>query len=453
MRARSHAPRTVREKGEAAMNYYAELEPYDFKNIHSEIEKKPGPIAVRFDVNSPVGKNGRISQQNGNVNLRLEEYGYLIRAYSKLGPLILMGHQGRKNPPGTKPDKDFVNLLDHHHILSYISGIRIHFVEWAEGEDWEEYSRNVEKHVRTLRRGEAVLMDNLRIWDFEKKFNPESCQYIPFFEDLDLAAYVNDGLPLWHRDDSSLMFGRHVAPAYIGHVSMRELRVQHKIMHDAGKKVIIIGGKKPKFEAIPHLADRMDILTGGITGILTAQLSGYDVGPLNERLLDETFRGLDREIGEYEAIVDEHGVDHPVDFVVSQRNNLSRSNRINVPIGDLTKPEYEEYEIFDIGCETVKRYTRRINQGGYDWRIRAGPEGVFEEGFDNGIKLIENLLGTGFVAIGGDTVEELQRYELCKPIMYSDGAVLLGGGSHLAGFAGLPYPSIEDLIANGCVRW
>jgi len=132
---------------------------------------------------------------------------------------------------------------------------------------------------------------------------------------------------------------------------------------------------------------------------------------------------------------------------------LSLSNRFNVALEDLTKPEFEEYEIFDIGEETVKKYTKRINTGSYSWKIRAGPDGVFEEDFDNGIKLIENILGTGFVAVGGDTVEELQKYELCKPIMYSDGAVLLGGGSHLEGFAGLPYSSIEDLVENGCVKW
>lgn len=434
------------------MDYFSNLEPYNFKNIFSEIDDKSEHIAVRFDINSPVGKNGRISQRNGNINLRLEQYGYLVRVYSHLGSLILMGHQGRKNPPNKKPDKDFVNFLDHHHILSDISGIRIHFVEWTQGESWEEYSKNVEKHVKTLNKREAVLMDNLRIWDFEKAFDPKSCPYIPFFEDVGLATYINDGLPLWHRDDSSLMFGRHVAPTYIGHISMKELRIQNEIMHDDGKKVIIIGGKKPKFEAIPNLADKMDILTGGITGILTAQLSGYDVGPLNEALLNKTYDGMEKEVKDYGAIVDEYKIEHPVDFVVSQSHNLSQSNRINVPINDLTKPEYEDYEIFDIGNETVRTYTRRINQGHYDWRIRAGPDGVFEEDFDNGIKLIENLLGTGFVALGGDTVEELQKFELCKPIMYSDGTVLLGGGSHLEGFAGLPYPSIEDLIKNGCVR-
>jgi 3-phosphoglycerate kinase len=435
------------------MDYCSELEPYEFKNIYNEVYKREGPIVVRFDINSPVGRKGRISQRNGDVNLRLEQNGFLLRAYSKLGPLVLMAHQGRKNPLGKKRDKDFVNLLDHHHILSEISGIRIHFIEYAEGETWEEYSKTLEKHIRNLEKGEAVLMDNVRLWDFEKNFSPETCPYIPFFQDVGLVAYINDGLPLWHREDASLMFGRHVAPTYIGHISMKELRIQHNIMHDHGKKVIIIGGKKPKFEAIPNLAEKMDILTGGVTGILTAQLKGYEVGPLNEDLLDDIYQGLDQEIREYQEIVTEYDIDHPRDFVVSQPHNLSESNRINVPLEDLNKPRYQEYEIYDIGEETVKEYSRKINTGSYDWKIRAGPNGVFEEDFDNGLRLIENLLGTGFIAIGGDTVEELQKYQLCKPIIYSDGEVLLGGGSHLHGFAGLPYPSIDDLIENGSIKW
>jgi 3-phosphoglycerate kinase len=438
---------------EFPLKYFNELEPYKLKNIHSNIDKKPGPIAVRFDINSPVTKDGRISLNNGDVNLRLEENGYLMRAYSQLGPLVLMAHQGRKNPPEKKPDKDYVNLLDHHRILSDVSGIRIHFIEHSTGEDWEEYSKNVEKHLRTLKKGEAVLLDNMRIWNFEKEFDPKTCPYIPFFEDVGVAGFINDGLPLWHRDDASLMFGRHVAPTYIGHISIKELRVQHQIMNDDSKKVIIIGGKKPKFEAIPYLAEKMDIFTGGVTGILTAQLNGHEIGPLNEEFLKETFSGMEREIRKYERVVNDYGVEHPVDFVVSQRNNLSESNRFNVSIDDLTKPEYEDYGIFDIGNETVKRYTKKINMDSYDWKIRAGSDGVFEDDFDNGKLLIEQLLGSKFVAIGGDTIEELQKYELCKPIIYSDGIVLLGGGSHLDGFAELPYPSVEDLIENGCVQW
>ena len=432
------------------MNYFSRLMPYEFKNIYSNIEKRSGPIAIRFDINSPVGRNGRIAQRNGDVNLRLETNAYLLQAYSKLGPLILMAHQGRKNPPGKKPDKDFVNLLDHHLVLSNLSGIRIHFVEYSPGESWEEYSVKLVKQVKHTEPGEAVLMDNLRIWDFEKEFTPD-CPYIPLFQDLGLAAYINDGLPLWHRDDASLMFGRHVAPTYIGHISMKELRTQHRILHDTGRKVMIIGGKKPKFEAIPNLVDKMDILTAGVTGILTAKLSGHEIGPRNEELLADIFKGMDKEIKLYGDLVEDYCIGYPMDFTLSQQGNFSDSNRFNVQLKDLSKPEWETYEIYDIGKETVKSYAEMINTGRYDWRIRAGPNGVYEMGFNNGIKLIEHILGTGFVALGGDTVEELQHFDLCKPIMYSDGIVLLGGGSHVEGFAGMPYPSIEDLLENGSV--
>lgn len=433
------------------LTYFEYLKPFEFKNIYSGIENSKGPIAIRIDINSPVGKNGRISK-NGDVNLRLEEYGYLLKSYSNLGPIILMAHQGRKNSAGEKPDKDYVNLLDHNLILADKSGIRIHFIEHSIGESWEEYSLRFLTHVKHLKKGEAMLMDNVRFWDFEKNYNSKTCPYIPFFKEIEISAFINDAFPVWHRDDASIMFGRHVAPTYIGHISMKELRIQHKIMNDKGKKIIIIGGKKPKFDAIPHLADRMDVLTGGISGILTAQLSGHEVGSANETLLKKVFKGKEKEIKEYENIVNEYKIGHPIDFVISQPKNRSPSNRFTVPVNDLSKPEYEDYEIFDIGCQTVKNYVKQINTGNYDWKIRAGPNGVFEDDFNNGIELIKNILGTGFVAVGGDTVEELQKYELCKSIMYSDGAVLLGGGSHLEGFAGQPYPCIKELTENGNIQ-
>jgi len=114
--------------GNVRLNYFNKLKPYEFKNIYSGIEHSEGPIVIRVDINSPVGKHGRISMRNGGVNLRLEEYSYLLKSYSTLKPIILMAHQGRKNLPGVKREKDFVNLLDHHLILSDLSGIRIHFV-------------------------------------------------------------------------------------------------------------------------------------------------------------------------------------------------------------------------------------------------------------------------------------------------------------------------------------
>ncbi len=338
------------------MYYQAELESYEFKHIYNDLKGSKKPIIIRFDINSPVNRNGRISSNNGHINLRLEENAYLLRAYSKLGPLVLMAHQGRKTKPGAKPDKDFVTLLDHHRILSDISGVKIHFLEHSETQTWEDYIDVLGAHLRHLKQGEAILMDNVRYWDFEQKYDPATCPYIPFFEDFEPGAFINDALPVWHRDDSSLMFGRHIAPTYIGHISMRELRVQHKILYNSEKKAIIIGGKKPKFEAIPHLVEIMDVYTAGVTGILTAKLSGYEIGPRNEEMLKNIFKGMNRELADYQNIVEDYTIKHPLDFVVSQPENLSANNRINVSLRDLTKPEFAEYEIFDIGkgdCKNV----------------------------------------------------------------------------------------------------
>jgi 3-phosphoglycerate kinase len=129
---------------------------------------------------------------------------------------------------------------------------------------------------------------------------------------------------------------------------------------------MIIGGKKPKFEAIPNLVDKMDILTAGVPGILTAKLSGHEIGPRNEELLADVFKGMDKEIKLYGDLVEDYCIGYPVDFTLSQQGNFSDSNRFNVQLKDLSKPEWETYEIYDIGKETVKSYAEMINTGRYD---------------------------------------------------------------------------------------
>ena len=96
--------------------------------------------------------------KNSETHLSLEENAYLIKAYSQVGPINLNGAQGKKKKSNMKAKKDFVNFLDYHQILSQISGIRIHFVEWAQGE-----TRTVLKEYRKIltkpEAGETILMD------------------------------------------------------------------------------------------------------------------------------------------------------------------------------------------------------------------------------------------------------------------------------------------------------
>jgi len=98
----------------------------------------------------------------------------------------------------------------------------------------------------------------------------------------------------------------------------------------------------------------------------------------------------------------------------------------------------------DIGDETVEHYAEMLQNK--EIRIRAGPLGVFEDGYDNGIELTRRVLGEGMIFLGGDTSQEIIQYDLLRPVMDAGGEALISGGSWLHGLSGGRYPSVDILI-------
>ena len=412
------------------LNYCDALKKFELENLYAELGESPGPVLVRVDINVPVNKDTRRISRNP-YNLRLENYSYAIDLYSSLAPVVVMAHQGRNDGK----DINFIDLRDHAIALgTMMHNGRVMYEREIEGEDY--FSRRLAKEIKSLEKGDVLLLENVRKFDFEEKFDAQTCPYIPFFKKAGIEACINDGLPVWHRANASAMALPYIAPTHIGLISAKELETQHKIMHDSGKKTIIIGGMKPKFAAIPKLAEKMDILTGGLTGQMVCKLKGYDLGNKNNEFLEKTYK--QNEIEMLRPIVNKYEIATPIDFVAS----INGDDKI-VSVDEL---KGTDYFINDIGPSTVDKYATDIAEGSYDWKIRGGPNGRYEWGYNNGVKLIRRILGSGFVAVGGDTVEELQNAGLCKPIAATGGHVLLGGGAHLDGWAGEPYPSIEEII-------
>ena len=411
------------------MNYCEILQDLEVSNLYSKLDESPGPILVRIDVNVPVKDDGRISRNP--YNLRLEYYSYAIDLYSEVAPVVVLAHQGRNDGK----DKNFIDLRDHRTAMnSMMHNARVTYERHVKGEDY--FNSRLDRQIRLLEKGDVLLLENVRNFGFETKFDAETCPYIQFFKKAGITACINDGLPLWHRKQSSVMALPHIAPTYIGLISANEVEVQHKIMHDSGDKAIIIGGKKPKFTAIPKLAERMDVFTGGLPGVLACELKGHDIGDKNRALMQQLYTSDEVDI--FRKIIGKYEIRTPVDFVVSINGDDKE-----VGVEELAG---KDYFITDIGPVTVDKYADEIKDGGYEWTIRGGPSGIFERGYDNGIKLIRKILGKGFVAVGGDTIEELQDANLCKPIIATGGHVLLGGGAHLDGWAGHSYPSVDEII-------
>ncbi|MDG6981150.1 MAG: phosphoglycerate kinase, partial [Nitrososphaerota archaeon] len=102
-------------------------------------------------------------------------------------------------------------------------------------------------------------------------------------------------------------------------------------------------------------------------------------------------------------------------------------------------------EIRDIGPETLDWYANLL--GEKPLRIRAGPLGVYEKGFQNGLELTKRISGDGLIFLGGDTSQELNAAGLLGHIEDSGGRICISGGSFLHGWAGGHFPAIDSLLS------
>jgi phosphoglycerate kinase len=409
------------------MDYLCRLVGHELNNLSKQLV---GPTLVRVDINVPVRQDGRINRER--PNLRLKTYGRILDLYSRFSPIVVMAHQGRRG------ERDFVKLTDHYNVLGTV--IRYGAVDFEPYVEGEEYlTGRLAKRVKTLKKGMILLLDNMRNLDCEEKFDAQTCPYIDFFKKAGIKTCVNDGLPLWHRANSSVMALPHIARTYVGVRSHYELGIQEGLIggEDGDSKAIVIGGKKPKFEAIPKLANKMDLFTGGLTATQVLRMKGVDLGEANNRLLEKLYnKPKENEI--LADIVKKFEIETPKDFVIQEGVNVMK----DVPLAEL--PKHPNALIKDVGMATIDHYSEKLQS--YERRIRAGPMGVYEEGFNNGSELVRSIVGPGFIAVGGDTVEELQDNELGDPIIAAGGTVLLGGGAHLDGWAGEPYASMDELL-------
>jgi 3-phosphoglycerate kinase len=416
------------------MNYCERLGDFKLDNLYKKLGESPGPLLIRVDINVPLDeRTGKISMNP--YNLRLEEYSHILDLYSSFAPVVVLAHQGRNDGK----DKNFVNLHNHQFAIGNITqnANRVLYEPEVEGEEY--LGRRLQKEIKSLELGDILILENVRNRSCETKFESDTCPYIPFFKKAGIESCINDGLPLWHRAHSSVMSLPYIKKTYVGLISAKELEIQHRIMNDGGNKIMIMGGKKPKAPTVPALAKKMDIMTGGLTGQIFCRLKGYDLGDKNNKEVKRQINSFNS--GELELLqvaLKKYDIKTPKDFVVSINGDFKE-----VGIDEL---KGTDYYIEDMGPATVDEQITTVWEGNYDWIISGGSVGRYELGYNNRIKVIKKILGKGFVALGGDTIEELQRANICKPIEVAGGHVLLGGGAHLEGWAENNYPSIDEMI-------
>lgn len=403
----------------------SKLQPYKLVNLGLQLKT---PVLVRVDINLPAS-HGQIEEDA----LRMRVYGHVLEMYSDYAGLVVMSHQGRKG------GDDFTSFVPHCETLKKLlpKDMSVDLVPHD-----QVFTKETKAKIRNLKRRQILLLDNMRYFEEEKKWDAGTSTYVPFFKGL-IQSCVNDSIPTWHREDSSLMCLPYIAPTWIGLRSSYELRILQEVINSKEPKALIMGGAK-----IQKVADLMkiakmgvDIFTGGLPGQVIAKSRGYDLGEANNKYLAKKFSAEDfGEAKKLDSLLEgqgDYGLKHPVDFVVADGGA-----RKNVKLEDLPKTKGE---IRDIGPETLEIYASALQEK--PLRIRAGPLGVYEKGFQNGLELTKRISGDGLIFLGGDTSQELNAGGLLGHIEDSGGRICISGGSFLHGWAGGSFPAIDALMS------
>jgi len=367
-------------------------------------------VLLRSDINSDVSR-GRVL-----LSERIIEASKTIRELKrKKAKIVILAHQGN---PGKK---DFLSLRQHANLLCRYTKVK--FVSDICG------NKAIEA-IGQIKIGEAILLDNVRF--VKDEFNPKKKDNIllknlsPLFD-----LYINDAFSVCHRDHTSITGFPKKVDGCIGPLVEVELKALENI--SIKNCLYVLGGAKP--ESNIKLLKGNKILACGLFGQMCLVANGKDLGYQN--------RYLEKNVlvkGDYKKFKSKlkrklKNVKTPRDFAVIKDNSRKEFLLKDFPL---------EYEIEDIGENTIKKYVKEIKKA--EAIYMKGPAGFSaDERFAKGtVSLLKAIASSkGFSLVGGGHLSDtIKKYKLPKKKF---GYVSLSGGALLGYIAGEKLPGIEAL--------
>jgi phosphoglycerate kinase len=381
-------------------------------------------VFLRVDVNSPIDPSSNTILDDSRIKATKETLDSLKNA-----KVVLGSHQSR---PGKE---DFTSLEEHANLLRRYCSQDVTFVEDVIGPT----ARNA---IKELRRGQVLVIDNLRICSEEiLEAPPEKLVKTLMIQRLAPLCdyYVNDAFAAAHRAQASLVGFAYTLPAAAGRLMEKELRALNMVLSEPKHPcTYALGGAKvedklPVIENILKTGKADTILLGGLMGKVFLRAMGFELGRGNE----EELTGLTAHVHRAKTVLDKFGnrIRTPIDLAT-----LRDDKRVEVPVKKL---DYDELSM-DIGSETTEEYVKTVGES--KTVVANGPMGVFEkEGFDHGTKAVLKAIASckGTTVIGGGHLTGLANM-LGIEDRFSH--VSTAGGAMLCMLAGETLPGVEALV-------
>lgn len=379
-------------------------------------------VFVRVDFNVSIN-NGGIGEDY-RIRMSLPTIEYLTKRGAKV---ILASHLGR--PKGHDQKYSIAPVAKRLTEIIGRSRPPIRFASDCVGVE-------IEEHIDKMNKGDILLLENLRFHREEELNDPEFSKKLASLADI----YVNDAFSTSHRKHSSTygaawMFDIRLA----GFNLIKEVKYLSMIRENPIRPfTIVLGGVKikDKIGALEHLLPKADkVIVGGAAAYTFLKAKGLNTG--NSIIDHEHIQWVEKALFSYgDKIL------LPTDHLCANSPNDTSVTMVNGDIPDGMSG-------FDIGNETIERYSAEVGSNGGGALFWNGPMGMFEvKAFSNGtINIAKSMAlaywrGSKTLIGGGDTLEAMKRAGVAENEVSH---VSTGGGATLRYLAGDEMPGLVIL--------
>jgi phosphoglycerate kinase len=379
-------------------------------------------VFVRVDFNVSIN-NGCIGEDY-RIRMSLPTIEYLSKRGAKV---ILASHLGR--PEGHDQKYSIAPVAKRLTDIVGRSRPPIRFASDCVGIE-------IEEHLNKMNEGDILLLENLRFHKEEETNDPEFSKKLASLADI----YVNDAFSTSHRKHSSTYGAAWMFDIRLAGINLiKEVKYLSMIRENPIRPfTIVLGGVKikDKIGALEHLLPNADkVIVGGAAAYTFLKAKGLNTG--NSIIDHEHIQWVEKALLSYgDKIL------LPTDHVCASSPN---DTSVTMVSGDIP----DGMSGFDIGNETVERYSAEVGSNGGGALFWNGPMGMFEvKAFSNGtINIAKSMAlaywrGSKTLIGGGDTLEAMKRAGVAENEVSH---VSTGGGATLRYLAGDEMPGLVIL--------
>jgi len=382
-------------------------------------------VLVRVDFNVSIN-NGAVGEDY-RIRMSIPTIEYLAKRGAKV---ILASHLGR--PQGRAKQYSLAPVAKRLSDIVGKSRPSIRFVDDCVGLE-------VEDEVRKMNKGEILLLENLRFHEEEELNDPEFSKKLASLADI----YVNDAFSTSHRKHSSTYGAAWLFDVRLAGFSLsKELEYLSMMRENPIKPfTLVVGGVKikDKIGALEHLLPKAHkVMIGGAAAYTFLKAKGIKTG--NSLIDEERLPWVAKALSAHSD-----KIMLPTDYVCATSPN---DTSVTMVKGDIPNG----MSGFDIGNETIERYSAEVGGRGGGTVFWNGPMGKFEiRAFSNGTINVAKSMALAFwrgsktLIGGGDTLEAMKKSGVSETEVSH---VSTGGGATLRYLAGDEMPGVVILNTN-----